>query len=286
MSEQVQEVVEQVVEQAQTEQKPQEIEAKEPEKQQDDFSTKFAALSRREKQLLERERKLKAMEEEITGKSSKLSQWEERKKLFKENPDELFNEIGLSFEDIVNKKLGIEPEEKQLTPDEVYKKLQAELESKFKKLEEEKQKQIEEENAQILSNFKNDIESYLTKNADKYELINYQKDFDLVFDVVQEYFDQNGEVLSIEVAADHVEKHLEDLVSGATKLKKIASKFAPKIENQPDLKSAIETDKAKDKKVAPTLSNELNSRSSTTKGPAISLEESKKNAARLLRWNN
>jgi hypothetical protein len=302
MSEAVNAVVEQVVAQSQ-EEKPLEatslsefapskeekpIEA--PSKSEDDFSSKFAALSRRDKQLLERERKLKAMEEEQTQRGTVAKSWEEKKKEFKQNPDALLNEVGLTFEELINLKLGIQEEPKKLSPDEMYKQIKEEMEASFKKIEDEKIKAKEDESTQILESFKHDIESHITKNADKYELINYQGDHNLVFEVIQEYYNLNNEVLSIEAAADHVEKHLEDLVMGATKLKKVASKFAPKpAEVQPKAESAQETKlanevKKADSPVAPTLSNHLNSSNSSFKGPAATLEESKKRAAALLRW--
>lgn len=270
---------------------PQEAKPSEPQ-QSDDFSAKFAALSRRERQLLEREKKLKQIEEENNQKFQKATSYEDRLKKVKQNPAELDNilsEAGMTFEEYVNFKLGIESEKKELSPDEMYNQLKKEMEENFKKIEEEKLKAEEAKNTQIISDFKNDIESFITKNSDKYELINYQGDTQLVFDVIEEYYATHGEVLDIEEAANHVEKHLEDLVDGATKLKKIASKFAPKAESiQPQLESAPKIEQAfeeKKKVASPTLSNELNGSNSSTKNPVATLEESKKRAAQLLRWS-
>lgn len=264
------------------------LEVKPP--QVDEFSSKFAALSRREKQLLEKERKLKQYEEESNQKLSKASSWEQRIKSLKENPNELDNilsEAGLTFDQYLNKKLGIEEQEPQLSADEMYKKIKAEMEENFKKLQEEKEKAIEAENAQVIDNFQNEIKSFIKTNSDQYELINYQGDFGLVFEVVEEYYNQHGEVLSIKDAADHVEKHLEDLVDGATKLKKIASKFAPKTESSTKSESAPKIDaeiRESIKSASPTLSNDLNSQNSSYRTPVLDLEESKKRAAQLLRW--
>ncbi len=299
MSEQIQQTVAKVVEASKpAENKPEAsvapttppTEAPKQDNSTDEFSSKFAALSRRERQLLEKEKKLKQIEEESNKRAQSAQSWEERIKKFKQNPSEIDNllqEAGLSFDDYVNFKLGIQPEEKKLSPDEMYEKLKSEMEQNFKKLEEEKKQAAEAENAQIIENFRGEIESYLTKNADKYELINYQGDFNLVFDVIEEYYNTNGEVLEIEEAANHVERHLEELVDGATKLKKFASKFAPKTENVPtqsdsakEIAEAVEEKKA----ASPTLSNSLNGSNSSYKTPALSIEESKKRAASLLRW--
>jgi hypothetical protein len=292
MSESLQAVVANVVENAKAPESAPQTEPTQPilpeKKPEDDFSSKFAALSRREKGLLEKERKIKAMEEELNGRSGKVNSWEERVKGLKQNPaafDDLLSEAGISFEDYLNNKLGIQSEEKQLTPDEMYKKLKEEMEGNFKKLEEEKKQQIEAQNAQTIDNFKTEVSDFITTNADKYELINYQGDFDLVYNVVEEYFHKEGEILSIQDAADLVEKHLEEIVDGANKLKKIASKFAPKVEVQPKLEVAPKPEAVREPKISPTLSNDLNSKSSTSSNPTVSIEESKKRAAQLLRWN-
>ena len=254
-----------------------------------DLSSQFAAISRRERALLERERKLKQQEEELTNKSSGLNSWEEKKKRFKTNPDELLSEAGLTFDDFLNSKLGIVDEAKPMTADEMYKKIKEEMEQNFSKLESEKLAAIEAENAQVLGNFKLQIEDFVKTNTDKYELINYQGDANLVFDVIQEYFDLNGELLSLEQAADHVEKHLEDLVDGAVKLKKFAKKFAPPAPTpQPESKREPELAVAvKDKPTAaptPTLSNSMTSSNVITLSPTMDVEESKRRAAALIKW--
>jgi hypothetical protein len=283
-----------------TEQKPLDLgtpqkEAPKVEEKKDelDYSSRFAALSRREKQLIERERKLKEIESQYKDKDSNYKSWEEKKQLFKQNPDAMLEEIGLSFDELINRKLGLDQSaEEQNTPDALYKKLkadlQAEIEAKEKAREEAEMKRRQEleeqENAQVIESFKSDMVDTIKKNADKYELINYQGNYDLVFDVIQQYFDEHEEVLQVEQAADHVESYLESLVEGATKLKKIQSKLAPKVELSQPTESAPKTNQAQEQ-MPKTLSNTLNAQSSSIGEAPLSLEESKKRAAALLRWS-
>jgi hypothetical protein len=266
------------------------VEKKEPPKEELNYSSKFAALSRREKQILERERKFKEQEQMHKEQLSKVQSWESKKSEFKKNPDLLFQELGISFDDIVNLKLGIEPVAKESDPNEKYTKLEKEMREELQKLKEErelekkaKEQQAEAENAQILETFKNEIISKVSSQPDKYELINYQKDFDLVYDLIEEYYNLHGEVMEVDAAAEHVEKYLEDLVQGVTKLKKFSTKLAPKSESPQPEQEAPKKEAAKDQKPK-TLSNSLNSSSSSFKSPVTDIEESKKRAASLLRW--
>jgi len=274
---------------------PRKDEAKVEEKpSEQDYSSRFAALSRREKLLIEKERKLKEIESKYKDNDSNYQSWEEKKAKFKSNPNSLFEEVGMSFDELVKHQLGIEEKEleKSNDPNEMYKRLkadlQAELEAKDKaKAESEekfKKEQEERENSQIIETFKSEMVDSIKKNADKYELINYQQNFDLVFDVIQQYFDEHEEVLSIDQAADHVESYLESLVEGATKLKKFQSKFASKAEPTQMPESANKTIPAQDS--APkTLSNSLNAQNSSYNREPVDIEESKRRAAALLRWS-
>jgi hypothetical protein len=254
------------------------------------YSSKFAALSRREKQVLEREKKFKEQELSYKQQLEKVNGWESRKAELKKNPDLIFEELGMSFDDLINLKLGITPEPKVEDPNERYTKLEKEMREEMQKLKEEregekkaKQVEFEAQDAQILDSFKNDIKNVVTSQADKYELINYQNDFDLVFDVIEEYYNVHGEILDTATAADKVEEYLENLVEGVTKLKKFSTKFAPKSEPQAPVKEAPKTEQVKDQKPK-TLSNNLNATSSNYKLDGLGIEESKKKAATLLRW--
>ncbi len=266
----------------------------EEKKEEQDYSSRFAALSRREKQLIEKERKLKEIESKYKDKDSNYQSWEEKKAKFKANPDSIFDEVGMSFDELINYKLGLNAEEaKPENPNDMYKKLKAELEneveSKLRAREEAEQKARaeaqERENAQTIENFKSELVDTLKSQSDKYELINYQGNYDLVFDVIQQYFDEHEEVLSIDKAADHVESYLESLVEGATKLKKFQSKLAPKAEPTQVPESAAKTAPAQES-LPKTLSNAMNSQNSSFNREPISIEESKRRAAQLLRWSS
>lgn len=268
------------------------VEAAPEKKEEMDYSSRFAALSRREKQLVERERRLKDIESKNKTLESTVQTWETKKQEFKKNPDLIFEEIGMSFDDLVNFKLGIkeEAEKKDLDPNELYKKikqdLEAELENKLKAREDEalklQQEAEQKQNAQVIENYRKEIVDTIRSQNDKYELINYQGNYDLVFDVIEQYYNEHEELLPLDQAADHVEQYLEGLVDGATKLKKFQSKLAPKVVTQPE--EAGKTEPAIDSKPK-TLSNSLNSSSPSSSSASIDPEESKRRASALLRWN-
>ena len=270
----------------------------ETKKEESDYSSRFAALSRREKQLVEREKSLKDYESKAKDADSFKTEWEQRKVEMKKNPDLIFEEIGMSFDDIINFKLGIkkEAEEKNLDPNELYKRikhdLEVDIENKAKAKEDEQLKQQQsaqvEENALIIESFKQSVEDTLKSQSDKYELINYQGDFDLVFQVIENYFNEHQEVLPIEEAANHVEAYLEELVDGANKLKKIQAKLIPKPAQLSQADGGLETNKVEAREISTnkTLSNTMQSTTNNYlhDGNVVDVEESKRRAAALLRW--
>ena len=257
-------VPEEVAEVAETPTEETTPEVIETESDADMFAKRFAALSRREKQLLEEKNKAKEVE----------SKWGEIEEAKKAGVMKLLEYHGLSIDDVISEALGeeddteIDPVDKIRQEFEAYKKEQEDkITEEKRKLEEENQNSIQK----AIDNHKQAISSHISQNLDKYELINNQGEQDLVWEVTEAHFDEYGEVLSIEQAADKVEEYLENQVRDLLKLKKFSGREPVQ-------------DKDLGKKEAPTLNSRYSNSEVPVTEKSLTREESLKQAASLLKW--
>lgn len=264
---------------------PNEISQEQAQKPQTDdkFAPKFAALTRKEKELRQREQNYQAEMKRIEAEKAELSKWRSEQKTaeqrlmekFKANPLKFAEEQGLSFEDLMAMQLN----EQNPTPEMLIKRTREELEGAYKKdLEELKntlrQKEEESEKKQYestVAGFKSEISDYINANPDSCELITINNKQDLVFDVIQEYYESTGRILSIEEAAKHTEEHLEE--------------EAKKILGAKRFQAQKKVEEPGSNKAAPTLSNTQSSEVPKSGERKLSREESLAQAAKMLRWN-
>ncbi len=234
------------------------------ESNEDMFAKRFAALSRREKQLLEEKNKAKEVE----------SKWSEIEAAKKAGVMKLLEYHGLSIDDVINEALGeenkpeVDPVDKIRQEFEEYKQAQEDkLAEEQRKIEEENQNSIQK----AIDNHKQAISSHISQNLDKYELINSQGEQELVWEVTEAHFDEYGEVLDIEQAADKVEEYLENKVKELLKLKKFSDREPVQ-------------DKDLGKKESPTLNSRYSNSEVPVTEKTLTREESLKQAASLLKW--
>lgn len=256
------------------------VEDTEAAKEQAALASKFAALSKKEKQLREREKTLAAKFEqeraklvaESEGKLKNMVSLED----LRNDPLGAIDKAGLTFEQFAQIVLNDgKPTQEMLlsqTEQKMLKKLE-ELENKLKAKDEESQKSKEQAARESLLG---DIRKQIDTN-DKYEFIRAEGAYDTIIETMEEYYNQTlesdgeGKILSIDEAADAVEAYLEQEAEKFLKLNKVQSKFQGKQE-------PVKT------KTAPTLSNAVTSPAPKTSTRFMSDDESKAEAARLLKW--
>jgi len=249
----------------------------------DPFAPKFAALSRKEKQIKQYEAQVKAKEAELTrrlaeleGKTkeadTKVQSFEEA---FKQNPLKALKDRGMSLEDLIK----IQMNDENPTVEMQMQRMKEELESSTKKeLEALKNAMREKEEAeakaryeQAESAYKSEIAAFIDSNSETYELIKANDATELMFEVAREYYQANKKVLDIKEVADVVEQHLEDEAKKILELKKF--------------KQASQAQGAKPApKTAPTLSNTAAANVPSNGSKKLSNEESLKEAAKMIRW--
>lgn len=163
----------------------------------------FSALSKKEKALRQKEQQLKTLEEQVR-KAETLRQ------KAKDNPLEVLNEYGVTYEQLTDYILG--NEKPAPSPEDKIRAIEERLERERQEAAEARSRAEQEAIERKIDQFKNHIlKPSLQANADKYELINSRGDegAELVFDVIEEYHKTHSQVLPWHVAADHVEQHLE-----------------------------------------------------------------------------
>lgn len=254
----------------------------------DDFSRKFAALSRREKEIRAKEaeydKRIAELEERFNSFNQK-SEPEPEPELpieyrLKKNPLKALEEMGLSYDKLTELALN----DGKLTPEMQMRLMREELEGDYKKkFEELENRLLEKEKSDeqrryddIQRGFKNEIDEYVNSNLDKYELIQANEANDIIYDVIEEHYNDTGRILDIEEAAEAVENYLEEEAEKLLKLGKLRSKFG--IENDLEQEESPRQSQV-------TLSNAMSAQANERVAKKLSDEESKALAAKMLQWD-
>ena len=297
---------EELVQEAVTEETKEVAQAPEEDKK---FAAKFAALSRREKAVAAKEKRaeqqLRQLEERMkqlevsTKKEEPQVQTEPLEVRIRKKPFETLAELGLNYETLTKMALNdgnLTPEvQMQLMRDEIEQSHRKEIDGIKKELqdrktrEEQLEKQAEEKReAQLVDNFKGQISEFINANKEAYELAasEGQDGIELIYSVIAEdaerKLEENGgeitsdDLMSIEEAARQIEDQLlEDAKKRLDlgKIKKLLDTSSKKVQNEP----------GKQTKSSVTLSNAKSQVQSAARQFA-SDEESKREAAKLIRW--
>ena len=249
----------------------------------DDFSRKFAALSRREKEIRAKEVEYDQRIAELEARFQPKKEVEKEPELpfeyrLKQNPLKALEDMGLSYDKLTELALN----DGKLTPDMQMRLMREELEndykSKYKELEDriiEKEKNDEQRRYdEIETGFKNEIEAFVSSKPEQFELIQANEAKDVVYEVIEEHYNETGKILDIEEAANAVESYLEEEAEKLLKLGKLRSKFnTGDIEQEPQRQSQV------------TLSNAHSAQANERVARKLSDEESKREMARMLQWD-
>lgn len=251
---------------------------------QDKFASKFAALSRKEKALRDKEADYESRLQEM---QRKLEEYESKKEpepevdwqsLLRKDPLRALEDIGLGYDKLTELALN----DGKLTPEMQLKAMREDIEGDYKKKFEElesrlNEKEQQEEEAyydQIQQNFLGEIGDFLDNSGEDYELIQASDSNELVYDVIEEHYNETGRVLEIKEAADAVESYLEEEAQKLMKLKKLSSRLGvnPTELEEPDSQVTLSNNHAA--QVVHENAQRM-----------LSNEESKVRAAKMLQWD-
>jgi len=256
----------------------------------DEFGSKFAALSRREKAIRQKEealeKKLAAMEARIEALNAPKEEANPEKApelpiemRLKKDPLGTLAELGLSFDTLTNLALNDGKLTTEMQMDLMRQEMDQKYSTELQQLRQElieKEKRLEEEKYNdVVQNFKSELTQFINTD-NKYELIRANDAVETVFEVIEKHYQETGRVMSKDEAADQVESFLEEEIEKLLKLEKLKKKIGMQ-EQQPQEAKQV-------KQPAPTL---LNAHSTSASKPSrkLSRDESMFAAASLLKWN-
>lgn len=210
-------------------------------------SPQLGILARKEKALVQKQREMQEKEKEWGTKASKLSEYEAKEKLWRENPRKALEEYGHSYQSLTEQVLA----DGDLTPEKIDALVEKKLEARTKQEQEQKAKEAEEESKQLTEKeqqaeiaFKGQLQTFIKEKAEEFPLLDLLgSDAELVYDVMDEYYRNGnkkqgippGKVLSKEEAAGMVEKFFMQQVEAANeRLKPKAPKKEGEEKHVPD----------------------------------------------------
>lgn len=248
-----------------------------------DLAKKFNQVTESEKKLRLEEEALKAERQEFSSKQEALAN-------LKTNPLKALGALGISFKDLAEQVLNDEEpttEQKLKTLEEQVledKRSRDEQSAKDKELWEAAEEAEKHEAAvTTMEESKVTIKHLVDNGEGKYELIQSEKAYDLVWDTIQEVFNETNKVISFEDAADKVEDYLTKEVERFLGYGKFKRRFQevpeePEAEEMESLGHNHYMQKLLDEKYGRTLTSEMTSdgtKSPAKKAPYLSDDESK-----------
>lgn len=200
------------------------VPAEETKQAQDPMSSKFAALARKEKAILEMQRQMKAEKEALEAERRKYETDYIPKSRLKEDPFTAFNEAGLTYDEIT-KKILEEGNPEQYSLQSVKQELQ-----RIKEEQEATKKLVTESQTKAYQQALKQLE------VDARDLIEREPEFEILKDTeryadvvkkIEDYYQENGVVLSVEKAAREVKTELLEEIKRFTGLKSVQSILKP-----------------------------------------------------------
>ena len=241
--------------------------------QDSEFDRKFAALSRKEKALRDRELEL----DKKYGNKEKELPLERR---IRANPLKALEELGLDYDKLTELALN----DGRLTPDMQMKLMREELENdykdKFNSLEERlnaKEKMEEEAKYDaVKQGFVGEINSFINENKSDFEYVAHNDATDVVYDVIEEHYNETGRILDIKEAVEAVESYLEEEAEKLLNLGKVKNRLT-------SLRDEYEPPQRQSQT---TLSNAHSAQANERVARKLSDEESKSAMAKMLQWDD
>ena len=240
--------------------------------QDSEFDRKFAALSRKEKALRDRELEL----DKKYGNKEKELPLERR---IRANPLKALEELGLDYDKLTELALN----DGRLTPDMQMKLMREELENdykdKFNSLEERlnaKEKMEEEAKYDaVKQGFVGEIKSFVNENSTDFEYVAHNEATDVVYDVIEEHYNETGRILDIKEAVEAVESYLEEEAEKLLNLGKVKNRLTSMRDEYEQPRRQSQT----------TLSNAHSAQANERVARKLSDEESKSAMAKMLQWD-
>jgi len=248
----------------------------------DDFSRRFELLARKEREYFEKEHRFKSEAQKWKEKEERYSKYDQYEDLAKYDPIALMEKYGWTPEKLTDHMIK--------TPNDPYAlKYQKKLDEMDEKLRAFEEKNINEKRKEIYRSKIDHIKKFVESDLDKFELVNGQKQYGQVFEVMAEYFNKHKESLDVEVAAEWVENYLEKELESVVNYKKLKSKMGPP---QPTHSPEEGEEFDENRQVPPpqqrrpsTMTNNFAPMNTPNSNRPLSRQEAIERASKLIKWN-
>jgi len=182
-------------------------------------SGKLLDLARKEAEFIKKE---VARKEEIAKLQEQLKTYEQEvgyfrnaKSTYRDNPEALLEKLGISYDDLTNAVLDYYDNKDKNPPKVDADSIRKEIEAQFRKAEEEK---WAAQTQAVVENFVAEISEFVKNNGEQFpHLTSLHKPLgetespeELIFGIVENYYQETGELLSVEAAAASAEEYFRE----------------------------------------------------------------------------
>lgn len=191
------------------------------------------------KKLMYRERQIREREKSQKEYDARISAYEEAQKLARENPLEAMKKLGINYEDATKQILN----DGEATPDQRERALQDRIVELERRAEEKDKVEQERELQGKITNYHNTINGVVDSDKERWPTLNVEGVAGLlgaqsigssVWEIISQHYNDTGETMQYENAADLLENYVVNQYSGVIKNLASIDKFGLHSNNETD----------------------------------------------------
>lgn len=242
-------------------------------------------LTKKERELQKGFHELKQAKAELDSYKKELEEYRSLREKAKADPLALTKHFGIEYKSLTNQILNDE----RPTPEMEIQSLREKIQKLEDERSQERQQAERSKTEATIENFKGEVVSYLEAKGDQYELVRTFGAYDQIISQIYDHWKETGEYLQVDDVASALESQMEQEARKLLSLKKLSPKQAAQVtealENKENAPAAPSLENPKPPSASKTLTNTMVSQGTAPKPTYLSDEESKREAAKLLKWN-
>lgn len=176
-------------------------------------------LARREAEFAKKEaarkEELHALQENLRKAQEQLDYFSNARKKYKDNPDEVLEKLGITYDELTNAYLDYYDRKEKEDAIPNVERVRKEVEEQFRKRDEERQYA---EQTKAVELFQKEINGFVEGNKENFPHLNAlyaplgdsENPTEFIYNIVEEYYENTGELLDIKSAAEAAEEHFRE----------------------------------------------------------------------------
>lgn len=196
----------------------------------DPMGKRFAALSRKEKEILNERQAIAAEKAAVEADKARMQKIVTAVANAKANPMALLTEAGVTYDELTRYILN----DGKPSPEDRIAELDNKLEEERRaRISAEEKRELERQQAdeayitKMIDDYRKETNDHIASNPEAYESIIAYDAQDEVFSAIRDHFAETGKILSPEEAAKQVEAELDSIIEKTLKLNKVQAKLKP-----------------------------------------------------------